>query len=807
MQKTQTMQKTMIKKLTACATALSLAIACAVAAGGGIRAQAAEFRQGNLEARTYLDYAKENSLARPVTVGSTPVVAVYDGGWKYVSFPDFTLSPGADRLSHEFTERGAKVEDTRAFADDTYTHTVTVTNTSDARTWMQTTLFTSIDYGDGNATVEKTPDGADFRSGELSTVVSFSATGQEVSSGLTNFDHQTNATVEGEPYTVVPGLDNYNLARSVQFLSLDPGQSMTLTVSLRFMVPAEALDSDGDGLPDGWETSGIPLEGGKTLPLYAWGADPHKKDIFLQLNWMKSEMETKGCTDAYGRPRAAVEKVTGYTSCTGLSSRSHAPTMEALEDLVRLFRTHGINLHIDAGDMVLGMPWEAGGFGGPTIDYEPYYFGTYDGDADHGKLKSQLELVEGARQSVFRLGTIVDYLWQQPDGTPVRISGLGQMPGTSFTVGNFEGMNSNHVRNTILHEMGHTLGFDHAGRFYPGNPLNGKNYVPNHVSVMNYLYQWSVFDYLNHPATEAGPVSTVPYSCAQGCFVGQYAVDEEWGHLRIGNLPIGTVTDSMFLPTPPVRPTPPPAPEKPHTEATMHDLEVASAKANQGIGAVDIVTSELVKARDDNFIEVQVRNKGADLHTFSVLLEYGGRVQKEPVYPVGAVDEQQKDANAAVKKFRIRSDELSSDSLDVTAHLVNASGEVVQTAHATLPVLDLTRTELEEAVQKAPAEKKQDAKRLLRKEETVDTAVRPVTKAPKPTTEPTTEPTTQTQPTRVTASPQRTRPTTIPTYEKPAEPTPTEESLSTEAIIGIVFCVIGIGTLAAAIAAFLQGAL
>ena len=211
----------------------------------------------------------------------------------------------------------------------------------------------------------------------------------------------------------------------------------------------------------------------------------------------------------------------------------------------------------------------------------------------------------------------------------------------------------------------------------------------------------------------------------------------------------------------------------------------------------------MVKARNDNFIEVQVRNKGADLHTFSVLLEYGDHVQKEPVYPVGAVDEQEKDANASVKKFRIDPSELSGDSLDVTAHLVNASGEVVQTAHATLPVLDLTRTELEEAVQKAPAKKKQDAKRLLRKEETVDTAVRPVTKAPKPTT----EPTTQAQPTRVTASPQRTRPTTIPTYEKPAEPTPTEESLSTEAIIGIVFGVLGIGALAASIAAFLQGAL
>ena len=794
------------KKLTAVATALSLAIACAVAPGAG----AVDFRKHSDPARSSFSYSKEGTAAGDVSIQSLPHISVNNGNWETVELKQFSISPGEGPLVNEAEDKDVKVEDTRAFDDDVYTHTVTVTNTADTAKQMQTTLFTFITYPNNSGDAYYTPDGVDFSGGEYAPRVSFSATGEDVVSDIFNDKGLPDITLRGDSYKIAPNRDQYDRARSVQFLRLDPDQSMTMTVKLTFTIPPSALDSDGDGLPDDWETMGVPLENGQTLPLQAWGADPHKKDIFLQLNWMKSEMETQGCLDAFGRPRADVDKVTDYSYCTGLDSRSHAPTMKALEDLVKLFDDHGINLHIDAGDMVLGMPREAGGFGGPRMDYEKYYFGTYDGGGDHGKLKDQLKLVEGARQSVFRLGTLVDYLWGEPIGTPVRISGLGQMPGTSFAVGNFEGMNSDHVRNTILHEMGHTLGFGHAGRYYPDNPLNGKNYVPNHVSVMNYLYQWSFFDYMDYLATNSDPVSTVPYTCPlNGCFTGAYTVEPEWGHLTIGNYPIGTVTDSMFLPTPPVKPTPPPAEEEHHhTEATMHDLEVVSAEANKGVGAIDIVTSELVKARNDNFIEVQVRNKGADLHQFSVLLEYGDHVQKEPVYPVGAVDEQEKDANASVKKFRIDPSELSGDSLAVTAHLVNQSGEVVQTANATLPVLDLTRKDLEEAVKDAPAEKKKDAERLLRKEETVDTAVRPVekSKSEEPTTS--TAPT-STEPTRVTASPQRTRPSTVPTYEKPTpEPTPepTDEGLSTEAIIGIVFGVIGIGTLAAAITAFLQGA-
>src|SRR5262249_55049285 len=49
-------------------------------------------------------------------------------------------------------------------------------------------------------------------------------------------------------------------------------------------------DSDGDGLPDLWETNGLDTapnrRNGADLPMNTWGAKPDHKDLFLELDWM-----------------------------------------------------------------------------------------------------------------------------------------------------------------------------------------------------------------------------------------------------------------------------------------------------------------------------------------------------------------------------------------------------------------------------------------------------------------------------------------------------------------------------------------
>ncbi len=53
------------------------------------------------------------------------------------------------------------------------------------------------------------------------------------------------------------------------------------------IVRGEQLDSDQDGLYDHWETDGIdrtaPAASISTCP--EWGADPFKRDVFLQIDW------------------------------------------------------------------------------------------------------------------------------------------------------------------------------------------------------------------------------------------------------------------------------------------------------------------------------------------------------------------------------------------------------------------------------------------------------------------------------------------------------------------------------------------
>jgi hypothetical protein len=53
------------------------------------------------------------------------------------------------------------------------------------------------------------------------------------------------------------------------------------------IVRGEQLDSDQDGLYDHWETDGIDLDGTGSIDLNlpGMGADPFKRDVFLQIDW------------------------------------------------------------------------------------------------------------------------------------------------------------------------------------------------------------------------------------------------------------------------------------------------------------------------------------------------------------------------------------------------------------------------------------------------------------------------------------------------------------------------------------------
>ena len=129
-------------------------------------------------------------------------------------------------------------------------------------------------------------------------------------------------------------------------------------------------DADGDGLPDEWETNGVVLRDGTEIPLPDWGADPHRPDLFLQLNWME---------DGNGR--------------------SFAPSAAILQDLVDLFDAHGIALHIDAGDVSTNIPNYGKTFGGETLDYTQNYF---EGQVPAARLLNDIDQLTAELSAVAR---------------------------------------------------------------------------------------------------------------------------------------------------------------------------------------------------------------------------------------------------------------------------------------------------------------------------------------------------------------------------------------------------------------------
>ncbi len=78
-------------------------------------------------------------------------------------------------------------------------------------------------------------------------------------------------------------------------------------------------DTDNDGLPDGWEVLGRPMEDAGRFYLPVLGSDPLRKDVFLEIDWMEDE------------------------------TISEKALPSAINPIVRKFAAHDIALHVDWG--------------------------------------------------------------------------------------------------------------------------------------------------------------------------------------------------------------------------------------------------------------------------------------------------------------------------------------------------------------------------------------------------------------------------------------------------------------------------
>lgn len=215
---------------------------------------------------------------------------------------------------------------------------------------------------------------------------------------------------------------------------------------------ADDADSDDDGMSDGDEVLGT-LDG---LNLNEIGANPLRKNIFLEIDWMDDSID-----------------------CT---THSHQPTQQSISRIQSAFAnspttnvdgTRGIILVVDHG-------WSINLSGGNLIsDSDSHIAGTVGG--------SDFTQKKNLNFNPNRIGyfhyMIISHTF---GGSANGFVGEAELPGDDSIVA-FQCYQDQHdpLSATIMHELGHNLRLFHGGL-----PRFDCNFKPNYNSIMNYNYSW-----------------------------------------------------------------------------------------------------------------------------------------------------------------------------------------------------------------------------------------------------------------------------------------------------------------------------
>ncbi|MBI5228120.1 thrombospondin type 3 repeat-containing protein [Candidatus Micrarchaeota archaeon] len=261
----------------------------------------------------------------------------------------------------------------------------------------------------------------------------------------------TKITVLGSdgPWTVSWNIDTPN---KEDILKRDSDNDTLIDLGeLQFGTDPNNPDSDGDGLLDGWEALGVLKNGQSVLDLPSMGADPLKKDLFLEIDWMEN------------------------------TTHSHKPEDEALQVVVNSFANKNISLHIDNGQ-----------WGGGNAITEQLNSSWHKYDLDNDSERRQYEEsnrylfdikkdnFDPNRIGVFRYAIFV----HEKEGS----SGQGELGG-NFYVALPSNFSKSRKAGTLMHEFGHTLGLGHGGRLPNELLYDNIHFKPNYRSIMNYHFQ------------------------------------------------------------------------------------------------------------------------------------------------------------------------------------------------------------------------------------------------------------------------------------------------------------------------------
>ncbi|GIK15128.1 MAG: hypothetical protein BroJett003_00920 [Planctomycetota bacterium] len=253
-------------------------------------------------------------------------------------------------------------------------------------------------------------------------------------------------------------------------------------------------DTDGDGLDDGDEVLGT-LAG---LDLPRLGANPVRKDIFLEIDW---------------------------TDDSSGGMHSHRPRPESIDMIVEAFANApvanpyalppGISLHVDYGQ---GDPYIGGNFLGLDLQV------TFDDEFNVYKAAN----FDPRREDLFHYAIFCHQF------NANRNSGIAELPGDDFIVASDTWYDvSLRVATVCMHELGHNLGLRHGGN-------EERTYKPNYNSVMNYRYAFPGTD-TNCDAIGDGGVN---YSDGSLADLDETFLDEGVG--ICGDVPVDWNGDGRF---------------------------------------------------------------------------------------------------------------------------------------------------------------------------------------------------------------------------------------------------------------------
>lgn len=209
--------------------------------------------------------------------------------------------------------------------------------------------------------------------------------------------------------------------------------------------PALRLDSDGDGLPDVWETRGY-YDNGTFVDLPGMGANPRHKDLFVWMDYM----------------------VKGGTSL--------APSQKVIDDAKAVFA----NAPVANPDGITGIAIH------PLLKTPVAYKESLGVKGDDDSVWRDFDTLKNGSFNAAYARSFRYMIWANAyaQGTS---SGLARnIPASDFIVslGTFDpaGGTDWEKLGTFIHELGHCLALTHGGS-------DDINYKPNYLSIMNYTFQ------------------------------------------------------------------------------------------------------------------------------------------------------------------------------------------------------------------------------------------------------------------------------------------------------------------------------